>query len=111
MFTEHEFGSAMGFDVNCPGWSADDAAASAVVAALREHRHQDGVWLECGWRVTGCLLRLMDMDLADSLEAGATAVRVDQIFGVEVRLTEGGDSAAWRLVTPAGPLAAGQVPR
>jgi hypothetical protein len=109
-FNEYEHGSsATGFPVGCPGWSEDDAAASLVVAALREHSHEPDAFLECGWRVATVLLRLMEPDLADMTDTGGLNDRVDRIYGVEVRITEGGDSSAWLLATLAGPLAQGRL--
>jgi hypothetical protein len=109
-FTEYEWGSAMGFDADCPGWSEDDAAASRVVAALGKHMREPGVWLECGWRVTVVLLSLMEPTLHDDLTTGGLGTRVDRLYGVEVRIVSG-DSSAWELATLAGPLASGTVAR
>lgn len=109
-FTEYEWGSsATGFTVDCRGWSEDDAAASQVVAALAAHAAAEGAWLECGWRVTVVLLRLMEPDRADMLDTGGLNDRIDRIYGVEVRIAEGGDSSAWLLATLAGPLAEGRL--
>jgi hypothetical protein len=109
-FNEYEWGSsATGFPVDCPGWSEDDAAASQVVAALAAHADAEGAWLECGWRVTVVLMRLMEPDLADMLDTGGLNDRIDRLYGVEVRIAEDGDSSAWLLATLAGPLAEGSV--
>jgi hypothetical protein len=111
LFYEYEMGStATGFAVDCPGWGEDDAAASRVVAALRARAGTEGAWLECGWRVSAVLLRLMEPDLSDDLTTGGLNDRLDRLFGVEVRIADG-DPATWELATLAGPLASGEVPR
>jgi hypothetical protein len=103
-FTEHEWGSALGFDVECPGWGEGDAAASAVVAALRDNR-EVGAWLECGALVMFHLAGLMEATRADDLPLPG---HVDRIYGVEVCLVPD-QPAGWRLTTLAGTLAEGTV--
>lgn len=109
-FTEYEIGSsATGFVVECPGWSEDDAAASAVVAALRKHCREEGARLDIGWKVSRLLLRLTEPDLADMIREGGLNERIDRIFGVEVRIAAG-DPEAWLIAAPGGTLAEGRVP-
>jgi len=94
--------------IRCPGWSEEEAGASAVVAAVERYAHEhpapDGTRLEGHPAVITGLTRLLQPDFADISDL-ATADKmpgiITHLLGIPVMSAPLGPGE-WRLVTAGG---------
>jgi hypothetical protein len=94
-FFPHQWAEA----IPCPGWTAQEDAAGKItdlLLALPEHDLEPaGASLQCGWRVSMAISRLLTPDYPGEDDAGI-GHQITQLFGVPIAIVAG-DERWWRL--------------
>ena len=85
--------------IPCPGWTAQEDAAGKItdlLLGLPEHDLEPGgASLQCGWRVSMAISRLLTPDYPGEDDAGI-GHQITQLFGIPITVVAG-DGRWWRL--------------